>query len=282
MVITRSEKISNEKEEKSNLKDESLLEDGKQVAITDKRTKSKKKPSERNSNLKKVRRQKKSDNDTSKQAIGGKSKENNSEENGYSTEKFVPDFRTADDLSIDQINQIVNSPGFKEATKHLVTSASPDGQYVDQVDYESDSDLEERAESEWATQKNDTAITAYSKYVQPIINNRETVVSHSDNESSRDDTQSVRNTKDIDPKEHWEQEICDKGFRKFYTNNPDSQLNDSQIIEIKRGFLAKAYGHMVNGGRGSPSIPPSRSAFRGFGGGTVYTKILLTSTQQSC
>ena len=99
MVITRSEKISHEKEEKLNSKDESLLEDGKQVAITDKRTKSKKKPSERNSNLKKVRRQKKSDNDTSKQV--GTSKENNSEENGYSTEKFVPDFRTVDDLSTD-------------------------------------------------------------------------------------------------------------------------------------------------------------------------------------
>ena len=58
MVNTRSRKISNEKDDKSNSEDESLSGRDEQVEIIDEQRKASKKTSNRNSNLQRVRRAK--------------------------------------------------------------------------------------------------------------------------------------------------------------------------------------------------------------------------------
>ena len=70
----------NKNEEKPDSVDESHSDEGEQVEIIDERPISKTKGFQRNSNLEKVRRTKKSDNDTLKQAIVKDSKEDNSAE----------------------------------------------------------------------------------------------------------------------------------------------------------------------------------------------------------
>ena len=66
------------------------------------------------------------------QTIIKHSKEENSEENNHE-KQFVPDHRTVDQLSIEELREIVNSPAFKKVAVQWGSN--------DEVDYDSDSDL---------------------------------------------------------------------------------------------------------------------------------------------
>ena len=89
MVNTRSRKISNETDDKSNSEDESLSKKDEGVEIIDSQSKSSKKTSKRNSNRKKVRRAKTSRDDPLQQTIIENSKEDNSAEYDHVSSLFL-------------------------------------------------------------------------------------------------------------------------------------------------------------------------------------------------
>ena len=130
-------------------------------------------PNPSTTQLKKVRKARTSKDDILPQTIIKNSKEENSEENNHE-KQFVPDYRTVNQLSIEELREIVSSPAFKRVAVQLGSD--------EEVDYDSDSDLEKDPEPVVKSTDQKQAGTLLQKYVQPVLVRKKTDVEHSDNE----------------------------------------------------------------------------------------------------
>ena len=63
----------------------------------------------------------------------------------------------------------------------------------------------------------------------------------------------------------------DRQFAKYYSLNPEAQLTDIETSNMEQEFLTNAYSNMVGVDKSPPRVPPTKSTFRGFGGGKLPT-----------